>query len=347
MLFPEKKTEAGSNSDETGDVNLFKPLDVRHLLLVSKLQDQGRVLDLEEALTQPYRPLWAALVGCLPLGIGVSTYVCDATQEGRRMAGFAQVRIRRDGPEADVIYLSPSPAVAEDTITIWCRLLEKLCLEVGERGIQRIFARLPEDGPEVEAFQRVGFSIYTREDVFRLARTPSDLPGQRTMRPQQPADSWRLQGLYATVAPRLVQQTENLTAKKWRATPGPWPRRTKREGYVLEDKGEIIGYLRIRKGQTGHWLEMLLHPQAYDRADELVAQSLSLLAEYPPHPVYCCLRRYQGGLRVPLEARGFQPFASQCVMVKHTTVRVKEPALKLVPALEKRAEAATPMVKTH
>jgi hypothetical protein len=268
-------------------------------------------------------------------------------EEGRRMAGFAQVRMRRESPEADVIYLSPSLTVTEEATTIWCRLLEHLCLEVGEQGIQRIFARPPEDGPEVEAFQQAGFSIYTREDIFRLARMPSDLPRQRTVRLQQPADSWGLQGLYATVAPRLVQQAENLTARKWRATPGPWPRQIKREGYVLEDKGEIIGYLRIRKGQTGHWLEMLLHPQAYDRADELVIQSLSLLAEYPPCPIYCCLRRYQGGLKVPLETKGFQLFASQCVMVKHTTVRVKEPALKLVPALEKRAEAATPMMKTH
>ena len=115
----------------------------------------------------------------------------------------------------------------------------------------------------------------------------------------------------------------------------------------MEDKGEVIGYLRMRQGQIGHWLEMLLHPQAYERADELIVQSLSLLAEYPPRPIYCCLPRYQGGLRAPLEAKGFQLFASQCAMVKHTTVRVKEPALKLVPALEKRAEAATPMMKTQ
>jgi len=52
-------------------------------------------------------------------------------------------------------------------------------------------------------------------------------------------------------------------------------------------------------------------------------------------------------LRAPLEARGFEPFASQCVMVKHTTVRVKEPSLKLVPALEAGAKAATPMMKTQ
>lgn len=329
---------------------MIKPFDVRDFLLVSKLQNQGMLLDLEEALTQPYRPLLEALVGCLPLqGIGVFTYVCDEIEGGRRMAGFAQARMRKESSEADVVYLTPSPSVAEEAVAVWCRLLENLCLAAGEQGIQRIFAHLPEDGPEVEAFQQVGFSIYTREDVFRLLQMPSDLshPERRTVRPQQPTDNWGLQGLYAAVAPRLVQQAENLTARGWEATPGSWLRQAKREDHVMEDKGEVIGYLRIRKGQTGHWLTMLLHPQAYERADELVKQSLSLLAEYPPRPIYCCLPRYQGGLRVPLEAKGFQLFASQCAMVKHTTVRVKEPALKLVPALEKRAEAATPMMKTH
>ncbi len=329
---------------------MIKPFDVRYLLLVSKLQNQGVLLNLEEALTQKYKPLLAALAGCLsPQGMRVSTYVCDEVEENRRMAGFAQVRMRRARSEADVVYLAPSLSVTGDARTLWFRLLEQLCREAGEQGIQRTFARLPEDGPEVEAFQQVGFSIYTQEDVFRLRQIPPDLsrPERMTVRPQQSADNWGLQELYKTIAPRLVQQAENLTTRKWEATPSLWLGQTRREGYVLEDKGEVIGYLRIRQGQTGHWLEMLLHPQAYERADELVVQSLFLLAEYPPHPIYCCLRRYQGGLRPRLEAQGFQLLASQCVMVKHTTVRAKKPALRLVPALEKRAEAPAPMMKTQ
>lgn len=324
-------------------------MDVRDLLLVSKLQNHGMQLGLEEALTQTYRPLLAALVGCLPVeGMGVFTYVCAKVKESRQMAGFGQVRMRKESSEADVVYLTPSLSVAKDAKTIWRRLLEQLCFEAGERGTQRIFARLPEDGPEVEVFQQVGFSIYTREDVFRLAQIPPDLvhPEKKTLRLQRPTDSWGLQGLYADVAPRLVQQAENITVREWETSSSLWPRQARREGYVLEDQGEVVGYLRIRQGQIGHWLEMLLHPQAYERANEFVEQSLSLLTEYPPRPIYCCVRRYQGGLRTPLEAMGFQHFASQCVMVKYTTVLIKEPALKRVPALEKRAEVATPLMKT-
>ncbi len=329
---------------------MSKPLDVRDILLVSKLQNQGMLLGLEEALTQTYRPLLAALVGCLPLeGIGIFTSVFDEVRDSRQMTGFGQVRIRKESSEADVVYLTPSLSAVEDAQTIWSCLLEKLCLEAGERGIQRIFARLPEDGPEVEAFQQVGFSVYTREDVFRLTQIPPDLAHleKRTVRPQQPTDSWGLQGLYADVTPRLVQQAENITVREWETTPSPWPRQARREGYVLEGQREVIGYIRISQGQTGHWLEILLHPRAYERADELVEQSLSLLTEYPACPIYCCVRRYQGGLRAPLEDRDFQHFASQCVMIKYTTVLIKEPALKRIPALEKRAEVATPVMKTQ
>jgi len=325
---------------------LSKLFDVSDALLVSRLQSQGILLDPEEALTQTYRPLLAALMGCLPLQrTGILTYVCTERGKNQRMAGFAQVRMRRGRPEADVIYLSPAPSVAQEATAIWGHLLENLCFEAGKQGVQRIFARPPEDGPEAEVFQQAGFSIYAREDIFRLERAPNRLPQPegRTMRPQQAVDNWRLQELYATIAPHLVQQTESL-ASKWETSPGSWLLPAKREGYVLEDKGEILGYVQIREGQVGHWLEMLLHPEAYDMADELVTQALALLARFPLLPIYCCLRRYQGGLTAALKAKGFQLFASRCVMVKHTTVRIKEPALKLVPSLEKGAEAATPMM---
>jgi hypothetical protein len=53
------------------------------------------------------------------------------------------------------------------------------------------------------------------------------------------------------------------------------------------------------------------------------------------------VREYEG-LRTLLQDWGFEPFGSQAILVKHTTVRIKKPARKLVPALDKRAEAATP-----
>ena len=86
-----------------------KSLSVRDLLVVSRLQNQGMLLGLEETLTQTYSPLVEALVGYLPIdGIGTLTCVCDEMEEGQRVKGFGQMRMRKDASKADAVYLAPS-----------------------------------------------------------------------------------------------------------------------------------------------------------------------------------------------------------------------------------------------
>ena len=307
---------------------MIRPFGPWDILLISRLQKRGIALSLEDALIQPHRPLLAAY-----FSPNVYTCVLSEVEGGRRREGFAQMREGR--PVAEVVYLAPALSADEEAPAIWRRLLAYLSAEAGRRGIQRLFARLPEDGPEVEAFQQVGFSIYAREDIFRLARAERPSRSDRiALRRQRPADEWGLQQLYAAVTPRSVQQSEGLRCWENR-------RRPRLEGYVLEEDGEIVGYLGVGRGRLGHRLRVMLHPRAYERADGLIEYGLSLLAEYPPRPIYCSVRRYQGGLRGALEARGFQLFASQAVLVKHIAVRAEKPVVKLVPALEKRAGAAT------
>ncbi|HID64523.1 MAG TPA: hypothetical protein EYP49_17535 [Anaerolineae bacterium] len=348
---------------------MIRSFGVRDLLLVGNLQKKGTCLDPEIALTRPYSPLLAALSSYLLLQEGgTSTFILEAMDQSspstsphgerspersrgtvepsghRQMQGLAQMRQRRGRPEADVIYLAPSFSTADEAPAIWHRLLTHLCTRAGERGIQRLFARLAEDGEEIETFQQVGFSPYTREDIFRLnSLSESHQRLDRVvMRPQQAVDAWALQRLYANVAPRLVQHVESLGERGWERSSVDWPLRARSEGYVLEDNGEIVSYLLFSGGRIGHWMRILLHPQAYDRADEVIQHGLAFLSHYPPCPIYCSVREYEGGLRAPLQDWGFEPFGSQAVLVKHTTVRIKEPARKLVPALDKRAEAATP-----
>ncbi len=333
---------------------MIRSFGVRDLFLVGNLQRRGTCLDPEIALTQPYSPLWAALSSYfLMQEAGTSTFILveEAIDPGELltgschpMQGLAQMRQRKGRPEADVIYLAPSFSNADKASIIWYRLLNHLCTRAGERGVQRLFARLAEDGEEIEIFQQLGFSQYTREDIFCLNSYPeSSRPLDRiVMRPQQAVDAWALQRLYSNVAPRLVQQAESLGERGWEQSAVDWPFWAGSEGYVLEENGEIVSYLRCSRGRIGHWMRILLHPQAYDRADEVIRHGLALLSHDPPRPIYCNVREYEGGLRTSLQGWGFKPFASQAVMVKHMTVRVLEPARKLVPALDKRAEVATP-----
>jgi len=63
-----------------------------------------------------------------------------------------------------------------------------------------------------------------------------------------------------------------------------------------------------------------------------------MLRNYLARPLCCTVREYEAGVQAALEERGFTLTDIYSLLVKHTTVRVREPRRKLVPALEKRAE---------
>jgi hypothetical protein len=139
-----------------------------------------------------------------------------------------------------------------------------------------------------------------------------------------------------------VQQAEAWTVNKGVEAANGALDGERGEGFVLIDQLGLAGYGHLRPGCVGHWLTLIVHSRAVDRTEALLDYGLALLNYYPAHPVYCAVRAYQGGIRMPLVARGFERISRQCRMVKHTTVRVTEPARNFVRALEKRAEAPTP-----
>jgi hypothetical protein len=96
-------------------------------------------------------------------------------------------------------------------------------------------------------------------------------------------------------------------------------------------------------GEEGHWLRILLGPDTSGHADAVLKDSLSVLASYPARPIFCAVREYESGVQGALDCLGFEPVASELLMVKHTTVRPRVPVKKLSPALEKGVETATPI----
>lgn len=267
-----------------------------------------------------------------------------------------------------------SRSAGEDAATIWYRLLLHLCIAAGEHGVQRLFARLLADGPAEEVFRQAGFAVYVHEQVFtRLAAQGTGKLSSR-LHPVQNEDLWHIQKLYHKVTPRLVLQVEEadatsgncgplellfppgLTRTKWSGRAGLLspsalfrPQLYAEQGYALwGHNGEILGYLCILMGARGSWLRIMVCPGEQDRAAEMLDHALAVLAGSPverdagsaPRPVYCAVREYQGGMQALLEERGFVPFNNYSLLVKHTTVRIRQPLRKLTHALEKRAEIA-------
>ena len=326
---------------------MARDFDPRYLFLVSRLQQRGIAFNLEESLTESYSPLRAALTGYFTVGeLGALTYVVRAKVGDGHMEGFAQIRERRTCPEADVLFIAPTLG-GDAGVDVWQHLLPYICQRTAARGIERLFARPPEGGEEVHLFSKAGFSVYTREDVFCLtdnSRAEPSLSSDVSIRAYRSEDVVAVHQLYTAVTSRLVQQAENVPGQGRLCPHEVWPVTNDRQGYVLEKGGETVGCLTVRPGRVGHWLYVLLHPQAYGHAVDLLAHGLTMLVDAPPRPVHCGVREYQGGLRAVLEDMGFQPHVSRALMVRHNTVRVTDPVRALRPALDKRAEVTTPTV---
>ena len=312
------------------------------LIAVKQLQSRGMQLDLERAVLWPHTPLHAALAPRLPYSmVSAETIVLHSASGRARAMGFLQARERHGRPETDIVFIAPALDADEDAVSIWYRLLAECAQQIGARGGQRLFAQVSSGNGVEEVFRQAGFSSYAREDVYRLTDWPGNLSKSDWLRHQRARDGWTLLRLYAQFTPRPVQIAEGMLSPEGQGGKmGDWWDQSSGSGHILEAENELVGAVRVRRGSAAYWLRFWLHPQAQEQGETLVRGALSLLWAAPHRPIYCSVRDYESGLRNDLEAAGFKYLLTRSLLVKHTTVRAKEPLIKLMPALEKRPEPA-------
>ena len=325
---------------------MVRRFNLADILLVNRLQGQVACLDLETTLLWSPAPLPLAVLECLSLNMSrTTTFVKNSPATDGAMQGFLQAWDRSDRLSCDVEFVAPSldGSAAAD---VWQDLLEHLARIKGESGVQRIFATIPESGPASDVFRQAGFSAYAGRDVLRLERIPHGLaaaPSSHCL-PAGEHDGEALQRLRNSLTPRPVQHAEGTGQVRRDPTAIlPWWKSRETKECIWTDNAETKAFLRTVVGEEGHWLRILLEPGDARRADAILNDALCLLAPYPPRPVYCAVREYEGGLQGALNALGFEHVASELLMVKHTTVRTRVPVGKLSPALEKGVETAAPI----
>ena len=318
-----------------------RPFGLQHAMLVNRLQNHSTALDLEQTLTRPRKPLWAALLGHGSLAEGpVCTVVLRDPSKGNAFEGFAQARLRPGGDEADVICLAPSLETYENAEDVWRKLLSGLALELAKHGVQRVFARLSDELEAARLFLDTGFILYTREDIFHLHAAPARAD-PRLLQPAGDESLWGIARLYTAVTPNIVRGAEGLAS----APSGATRLAAGENAYVWNKGSEVAAYARLVSGPKGHWLQILVHPDETARAEDLLRDALS----YVPGSgeVYCSIRAYQGHLRMPLQDVGFRFLTSQSVLVRQNVLPVREAQTVPATALEKRAEARTPTAMRH
>jgi len=321
---------------------VFGPFTPGDSFRVYRLQRKGISLDLQRGLIQPYTPLWEAYLAFVTQhAMGQPTYVLYDPHEGE---AFVQVRYRPHQAAADVTYLAPTLGGDGRAAKAWTQLLDGACVESAGRGIQRVFANLAEASAESDIFHQAGFTPYAREDVYCLDTLPAEASrgGKLALRPQQPEDWPAIQKLCVSVTPQRVRQLEGGIALSMGLEKNC--QRFVLTGESGEDLAAVVSYCI---GGQGHWLRLLVHPDADHLAGDLVRWSVGRLAGYPPRPVYCTVRQYEGGMRAALAAVGFELCDTRVLMVKHTVAWVKTPIQELVPALKGSAEPVPPAYRIN
>ena len=314
---------------------MIRAFGLNDLWLVRQLQRSSVPMAIEHLLTHPHEPLWTALTAPWPwAGMGVATFVLDEQVPGDRLIGFVQLMKRAARAEADLLYLAPAlaqegPCDAE-TDAIWSRLLSHCSQAAASHGLQRIFASVPDGCREQVCLREAGFSLYTREMIYRLAVAPEGnvQPG---FRPQGPQDGWALQRLYLHNTPRLVQQAEGAVSGRAGSPLFSWWEPDSWQGIVWEPAGEMRGAVQVHLGRAGHWMRVWgTNGLSVRELRSLVEQGLRLITNAVPRgkrralPVYATVRDYEIGLGSVLAGFGFAPYTDRARFVKHTVLPVRE-----------------------
>jgi hypothetical protein len=321
------------------EVWLIRSFRIQDAPLIAQLQAAGTHLDLRRALLWPHNSLSAAVFVYWPFSRrSVHTLVLRETHNGARLSGYVQYRERTALPEADIIFCAPALAACDspkDGQYIWNKLLNQLVVRLGERGCQRVYARLVDGAAELDLFWQMGFSAYARHRVYQREQSPQ--PEEAALaqfwQTQRARDEWGVGQLYNAVTPKLVQQAENLPQTNNQA-----PYRDSfgsgiDKRYIWSDHGETHAAVRVIHGHECAWLSLMIHPQALERADDLLRDAQRIIPANCTR-VYVSVREYQIELEGAILRAGFAWLATEMLMVKHTTALVKKAVLKQIPVME-------------
>jgi hypothetical protein len=242
-----------------------------------------------------------------------------------QLVGFARFSPRRPDGRWVLSALGASTGVYAPE-PVWEALLGHGVRAAGLRGVRRLFARVPVGHAAVDTMRESGWVSYARETVFRAERLiPIGGPGHE-LRLQEPADTWAIHQLYATSAPRQVQEIEALTSHIWDMD---WSRRglrgVRQMGWLLEENGELAAYARYTRGPRAGMIDAVVAPGRADHLGALLDGVSTAARPGRPRPVYCALRWYLMDSKDELTQRGFSPIGEQELLIRYTTATARSP----------------------
>src|SRR6266516_725845 len=292
-------------------------------------------------------PLPPFLRNIFPLNPASRTWICE---DHWRILGFAQIQERPSHNMWEVSYLASMVQRNVSSDDVLTALLEYMLEMAAGHGILRIFAKVEDEIPEQELFQRAGFQRYARELTYvydpagAKSFTSDPAPNLPSLRRWNRHHVWGLHQLYRSVTPQRVQMAEMLEnseefAKLYvgslRALPSPFSQGN--ENYVCDVGVRLGAWLRLCRGRGStapHQLSLMVHPENADLAEPLLRFGISRLQEESVRRIYCQVREYESFVIAALRNSGFEHISTKAMLVRHIALMVMRQ--RTVPALEQR-----------
>ena len=219
-----------------------------------------------------------------------------------------------------------------------CALLENLVVQAGEWGAANVLAAVNEEETVFTSLRHVGFSVYSRQEVWRVPewqQTDTD-QNEYEWHEATPLDGEPVLRLCQSLLPPLVQRAEESFA----FCP---------KGLVVRSEGQALAYVQITSGPYGICLLPLFHPQVVDIHSLLVDVTFKLkrlILSPLERPVYFLVRAYQAGLSGILEDLGAEKLGEQALMVKHLAIRQRNAVPEMqFSSIDRRARPTSPLVR--
>jgi hypothetical protein len=299
----------------------FLPID---LPLVRRLTPHGISFDSGTSLTRGIHTIEGAVWGSVPLAdLGTPTFVLRNGDQSY----VAQFRHKAGEQHAHIVFIAPDLEKC-DGERAWLHLLDAMVAAAGRRGAVTLNAEVAETTASFLVLRQSGFGVYARQEIWKREPALVAPVAGNLLRSETEHDAFGINGLHANVVPRLVLQADAPE--------------TGRGGFIYERDGRILAYLAIQEGKYGAYIQSVVHPDAYDQAQLIIGAALNRIPRAERLPVYFCMRRYQDWLRGSLSLLGFEGWASQAVMVKHTAYRIEQAVFKPAHALEGVAHVLPP-----
>ena len=269
------------------------------------------------------------------------TWICE---DHWRLLGFAQVRERPSRLTWDISYLASMANRNSSSEEVLAALLEYMLEIASGHAILRIFAKVEDEIPELELFQKTGFQRYARQLTYVFS--PGSAQGDfnpPTLRRWNRHFAWGLHQLYRASTPQRVQMAEmldssNELAKLYvgslRSLPAAFSRGD--ETYVCDVGVRLGAWLRICRGHGSapHQLSMMVHPEHAELADPILRFGTQRLMEGGARPIYCQVREYESSVINALRSGGYEHVSTKALLVRHLALLATNP--RTVPALEQR-----------